>query len=63
MYVLISASFHTRSVIRPTLEWNVDEINAFMPIILWAGLRTVVFGSCILFQLHGVVLIPTIVYT
>jgi len=30
----ILASFHTLSVIRPTPIWNVDDISAFLPIIL-----------------------------
>lgn len=61
MYVypsLIPASFHTLSVIRPTPVWNVDDISAFLPIILWAGLQTVVFGSYILLQLRGVISFP-----
>jgi hypothetical protein len=66
MYVnssLVPASFHTISVIQSTPVWNVDDISAFLPIILWAGLRTVVFGSYILLQSHGVILVPTLVYT
>lgn len=39
---LIPASFHTLGVIRRTPIWNVDDISAFLPIVLWAGLRTVV---------------------
>jgi hypothetical protein len=60
---LIPASFHTLSVIRPTPVWNVHDISAFLPIILRAGLRTVVFGSYILLQLRGATLVPTLVYT
>jgi hypothetical protein len=63
MYVFIPASFHILSAIQPTPIWNVDNISAFLPIILWAELRAVVSGSYILLQSRGVILVPTLVYT
>ena len=49
----IPSSFHILSVIRPTPIWNVDDISAFSPIILWAGLRAAVSES-----LHSALIAP-----